>query len=340
MNKQIDLKNRDGLCLALGGGAARGFAHLGIIKVLEEHNIPIAGICGTSMGAWIGACYALHPNADAIIRDFKAYVNSSSFVKARFSFMRKARTDTQVQKATLRERLNQGMLLGRSYSTGSIISFEDFRFEISSLLPNKTFKNTVIPFFAVAVDLTNTREVVFNSGFLRSAVLASSAIPGAFPVTRQGNTVYVDGGWMNNIPVNPLLVFGARHVLAIDVTDNQPPDINPRRGYAIYSQANKALSIRLSEVQCERASLIWHPPVKGIHWSDFTEIDKAVEAGVNHARSHIHEIKDILNKRPPKLTRWQNFLLRLAKIPQEPKRPIPKSFDVRTIWDVGPAEMD
>lgn len=332
-----------GLFLALGGGAARGLAHLGVLKVLEEEKIPIAGICGTSMGAIIGACYALHPEIDEVIKDFRNHVNDSHFVHVRFAYLRKTKKDAANKgRGVFRKRLSEGLMLGRSYITGAVISYEEYRNEIGSLVPDRSFRNTQIPFFATGLDLTNQREIVFEEGNLRSAVMASSAIPGVFPAVSSGGVVYVDGGWMNRIPVNPLLVFGAQNILAVDVSDDPPTDANPKRGYSMMNEATRAAMIRLAQIQCERASEIWQPPIQGMHWADFSAIDQAIETGETYARERIDKIKALLDnyKQPKPLNFWQRTLLRMARVPEPKRDEHPCNFELRPIWDIRPAEKD
>ena len=328
--------DKEGLYLALGGGAARGFAHLGILQVLEERGIPVAGICGTSMGALIGAAYALHPRVDQIMKYFLEYIQSEHFDKVRYAFMRQASRAADDQKMTLRQRLAKGYLLGRSYVTGSVVRFQDYEFEIHSLIPNKTFADASMPLFITAVDLTATKEVLFDRGFLRSAVMASSAIPGVFPPVRSGGTVYVDGGWMNRIPVNPLLAFGAEKVLAVDVSDNPLPDINPKRGFSILNEANRAAQIRLHELQCERASLIWYPPVEGINWADFSQLEQIVEIGREYARQRIDQIQRLMDQKVT-MPWWERQLRRMLPHREE-GHAIIASFELRSIWDVTAAD--
>jgi len=327
-----------GLYLAWGGGAARGFAHLGIIQVLEERGIPIAGICGTSMGALVGAAYALLPKVDQVMLYFVDYIRSEHFDRVRYAFMRQASKADNEGKLTLRQKLAKGYLLGRSYVTGAVITFEDFQTEIQSLIPNKTFADARMPLFITAVDLTATREVLFDRGFLRSAVMASSAIPGVFPPVRSGSTVYVDGGWMNRIPVNPLLAFGAEKVLAVDVSDNPPPDIHPRRGFSILTEANRATQIRLHELQSERASLLWSPPVEGINWADFAQLEQVVQIGRDYAERHFDQVQALVDQKVV-MPWWERVLRRM--LPERPERPgVTASFDVRAIWDVEPADNE
>lgn len=320
-----------GIYLALGGGAARGFAHLGALIALERAKIPIAGICGTSMGSLVGACYSLLPKAETVAADFVHYIKSAHFNQVRYAFMKSVQRQ-EGRRNSIRERLRQGLLVGKSFATGGVISFDDFRSEISSLVPDKTFSDTVLPFFSTAVDLTEIREVVINGGYLRSAVMASSAVPGAFPPVQSGGSIYVDGGWMNRVPVNPLLAFGARRVLALDVSDADPPtDINTKRGYAVLNLANKATRERLHEIQVERADLVWRLPVQDIHWADFVSIERAIELGMQYAEEHMHEIYPLID--PPKPPPWWR---RLAKrIAGEESTEPRYSFIVRSMWDVS-----
>ncbi len=328
--------DKDGLYLALGGGAARGLAHLGILKVLEEHMIPIAGICGTSMGAMVGASYALGPDAEHVIHDFIEYIRSTHYTRARYAFMRAAqKRQKETRKNNFIQLLEHGILLGRSMTTGSILSFENFCAEVNAFVPNRTFKDTKIPFFAIAVDLLERKEIVFDRGLLRSAVLASSAIPGAFPPVRCGSTIYVDGGWMNKVPVNPLFTFGAEKVIAVDVFHKPLGEFNPKRGFSLISQANCGTEARLLEVQMEQASIVWRPPVSELHWAEFTQVEKAVEIGINYAEARIDEVKRLLDE--PRKPKWWVPLLKKL-LPEEPTTPVRFPFEVRGIWDVTSAE--
>lgn len=334
MNQLPRLNPDAGIYLALGGGAARGFAHLGALIALERAKIPIAGICGTSMGALVGACYALMPKAETVAHDFVTYIKSSHFDTVRYAFMNHAKRNSV--KPALFERLRLGYLLGKSMTTGSIISYEDYCAEIHALLPHRRFGETELPFFATAVDLTEMTEVVFNDGYLRSAVLASAAIPGAFPAVQSGDAIYVDGGWVNRVPVSPLRCFGARLVLALDVSDSaMPADIDGHRGLAIYDLANCAARERLYQLQLEGARVVWRLPVQDVDWADFTGIERIVELGMQYAEEHMHELYPLLEP-PPKLAWWKRAARRLGDV-QEPPLPEP-GFDLRSIGDVFRAE--
>lgn len=333
------LEQREGIHLALGGGAARGFAHLGILKAFQEHDVPIAGICGTSMGAVVGACFALNLNADQVIRDFSAHLKSDKFNNARFKVIQAAEKSNE-GRTSFAAKMRHSFLVGRSLTTGSILPFEEFRSEISAVIPDRTFKQTQIPFYAMACDLLQAREAVFHEGYLRSAIMASAAIPGVFPGVLARNRIYIDGGWINKIPVRPLLNMGARHVLAVDVSDDYTTNFNPKRGFSMISQANKAAQLRLLELQTEPAALYWRPPVGEIHWSAFTQIERAVEIGYEYAVAHMDRVKEVLAP-PPAPKWWQKISRRLIAEPEKkPTREIAPGFDLRGIWDIREADDD
>jgi NTE family protein len=332
------LRDREGIHLALGGGAARGLAHIGVLKVLQAHHIPIASICGTSVGALVGASFALFPSSDYVEKLFRDFVRGETFNRARYAFIRQAtqKSGEQERKLSLKQFFKHGLLLGKTVAFGSMIPYEEFVADVAELLPDKRIEETKVPFFAVSVDLAARTEVVFNRGLIRSAVLASSAIPGIFPSIRAIDRIYVDGGWMNKVPVTPLKALGAEHVLAIDVADVPPPEINPRRGVSVMMRAYSAACYRLQQIQMEEASLVWRPPVQDLHWSEFTRTDDAIAIGAAYAEEHIAEVRQILSQSRKK-GRWRRWLSRLSKSPNlEPRFGVP--FELREIGEVESAE--
>lgn len=338
MLNKVQKLSEPGIYLALGGGAARGLVHLGVLLALEEHQIPIAGICGTSMGSLIGANYALNPNAEQLCHDIRDYIQSNHYQRAKYAFMRAVRKNEKNGKTSFLKKVSQGFLVGRSITMGSVITFEEYRSEIYGLVPEKTFSNTKIPFYCMAVDLTNNQEVLFDRGLLRSAIMASCAIPAAFPPVKSGDILYVDGGWMNKVPVRPLATMGAKNILAVDVYHKEESEIKVNRGYTLMNLANNATEQRLLELQMEPASLIWRPVVTDLHWAEFTQVEKAIDIGYNYAVERIDGLKELLNREAPKESRMERFLRRVIKKPEPVSETCHFPFDVRGIWDVTSAE--
>jgi len=334
----LPLANRPGIHIALGGGSARGLAHLGILKGLQDHQIPIASIAGTSMGALVGASFALLANADLVIQHFQEHVQSEQFNKARYAFLKEVtRRNREDRGFNFGLGLKRGFLISRTYTKGSIISFEEYVREVNALIPDKTFKGTKLPFYVTSVDLLQSKEVVFNEGYLRSAVMASAAIPGLFPAVCQGEIIYIDGGWMNKIPVSPLQNLGAKKILAIQVSDTEAPQLNPRRGTHLMRMADIASQKRLEELQIQDANLLWDPNLNDLDLMDFDQVDRAVEVGYEFAVKHIDQAKALCEPdKPPTIRERLCNMLCPCPVPKIAQGP---GFEWRGIWEVGPMEI-
>lgn len=174
--------------LALGSGSARGLAHIGVIKVLEENHIPISMIAGTSMGALIGALYASGLTGTE---------------------MEEIACNTN-QKTTARLFMPTPSL--RGLIDGNRIS--DF---LISLMGTRSFSSLSIPFAAVAADIERAEEVVITEGLLIKAIRASISIPGIFTPAMLKGRALVDGGLMNPVPVDVVKDLGADYIIAVDV---------------------------------------------------------------------------------------------------------------------------
>lgn len=327
-----------GLHLALGGGAARGLAHVGVLKALQTHQVPIASICGTSIGALIGAVFALNPDAQFVERYVRDFLQSDAFHRARFSFIKAAHEARKKEGLfSFRYLFHHGVLLRRTMAHGSMIPFDEFQDQVAQLVPDKKFADTKIPFFVLSVDLSHRKEVVFDSGALRSAVMASSAIPGVFPSIRSNGTVYVDGGWMNKVPVRPLLAMGGKCVLGIDVADDPPPEIHPRRGLSLVFQAYAASSYRLQQLQNDPRALMWRPQIRDRHWSDFTQMETAVSIGEECATARIAEVWDMLENAAKRPTLRRRFVRWICSRGANQQQCIP--FELREIHGIDAVDF-
>jgi NTE family protein len=341
------LEDRDGIFLALGGGGARGLAHLGMLRVLERHQIPIAGIAGTSMGALVGACFSLTPKVDSIIADFLEHIGSDVFNRERYQFFRKALVENSEESlvADVMGRVfRRTLLYGQAITKHSLIPYKAYCDEVFSLLPDRDFRQVKMPFFAIACDLNSVREVVFYKGMLRSAVMASAAIPGVFPAIRSRGCFYVDGCWVNKTPITPLKALGARKVLGINVSDQPMPEMNQKRGLSVLRAANAAAIVRLQELQVRQADLMWEPNLKALNLMDFPEVEKAVEMGEKFGEKHIDSVKRLVDE--PLKSRWQIWkdqgkqrLLHWLQ-PQQGIPALQPTFEWRGIWDIDDSEIE
>ncbi len=198
--------------LALGGGGARGLAHIGVLKVLDRAGIPINVLAGTSMGGIVGALYAAGIAPDVIETSILSAVGSITDLLAL--------VDVRISQS--------GLLKGHRV----------YDLVASKLGPQRTFASLRRPFAVVAVDTVTGREVVLDEGWVADAVRATMSVPGIFAPVEMGPYRLVDGGLLNNVPVDVVRRLGAGFVIAVDVLPNfganqpgQPPvvrQLSPR----------------------------------------------------------------------------------------------------------------
>ena len=205
--------------LALGGGGARGLAHIGVLKVLERENIPIDLITGTSMGAIIGGEYALKKDISAIEKIAEKYSKISEF-NIDFSFSEKERKDKPFFLKKMSDFLKKGYILNLELRRKYIDEGEGIKKIIKDLVGDKAFTDTKIPFAAVAADLVKGEKVILNQGKLFDALLASSSIPGMFPPVILDKKILVDGGIVDVVPIQAAQSLGANFVIGVNVGQN------------------------------------------------------------------------------------------------------------------------
>jgi NTE family protein len=285
MNKQLGL--------ALGGGGARGLAHLGVLIALEEANVPIAAISGTSMGAAMGAAKAIGADLRKIGILLRC-LNLNDILQVTDSMLR------ELQK-----------IIGRSvveYVRGSAWREEGARphdvarlFQLFSLLTaRKSFDETEIPLAVVATDLETGERVILREGSLAEAVTASTAVPGVFsPVARDGRLL-IDGGVVEKLPIDIVLQMGASAVLAVDTGAPLSREIATCLDALLQTQ--RATSYHLTHAQIERSEarldgrlLVLRPDVGWIRMFGFEHAEEAIEAGAAEIRAHLDEIRALLD---------------------------------------------
>lgn len=283
--------------LALGGGAARGLAHLGIIKVLKEEDIKIDVVVGTSMGAIIGALYVTHNSMSDIMEKVKTFLTGPLFHKIRLDFFKQQISD---QKGGflkgISAALKKGVVYTASMSRQSYVRNDLYMDVMSSVLPDVQIQDMRVPFAAVATDLVSGEEVVLKSGPLRPAIAASSAIPGLMPPITIDGKMLVDGGWIDQVPVRPTYKMGADFVMAVDVGEelDRVPDLE--RSLDIVTRANFVARKRLMRLLSEEADLLIRPDMKEIHWADFSQLENAIQKGEQAARGKIEALKELIGR--------------------------------------------
>lgn len=277
--------------LALGAGGARGLAHVGVLKTLEDARFPINIITGSSAGALVGAMYAQSGSVDKVeskIRDLLAA-----------NFLKRHRLDLFVppqdrEQEKILERVGyfvrQQFVLARSFTRMSFFNSEIVDEILSFLLEDTDIKNTKIPFGAVAVDYLSGEKILITQGSVRKAVAASSSIPGIFPSVSLDDKLLIDGGIISQVPVIEAREMGANFVIGVSVSPSIKEDLNIRNGLELMFRANEITRYYLNQKNLRKADIVIHPDLGGIHWAEFKDIDKLINIGREAAERLLPEI--------------------------------------------------
>ena len=267
--------------LALGGGSARGFAHIGVLQWLDEHRIPVDVVGGTSMGGLIGGAFAtgMSPTEIRALVDSLdwALVLSPDTPFAYKTFRRKE--DTRAFPSQLRFGLKGGFRLPSGLSSGEQVDllFDRIAAPYGGSVP---FNDLPTPFRCVAADLRTARPVVFDGGWLAQALRATMAIPGVFSPVRIGDQVLVDGGVLNNVPADVVKDTGlADVVIAVDVG----ADLSYKKtSDTIFSVLGETLDVMMRSGTVRAlasADLVLIPDLKELAATDFGKSDDFVKQG-------------------------------------------------------------
>lgn len=274
------------LVLALGGGGARAFAHIGVYKILKENGFKISGVAGTSMGALIGALIADGKEPEEIYNLFKKYIEEKdpliSGIPRLIKY--KAKTPFDIFKRNIKQRLilNLGVNIIGLFSSQKIIQF------LKKFLEDKKIEDLKIPFCCTATDLLSGEIYRFFKGDLRTAVLSSLTLPGFFKPFPYEGKILVDGGVIEEIPVESAKILG-EPVLAIDVS-HELPEMTGKENmidliYRLFYITLKALRKKT----IENLKYYICVDIKDCQWYEFENFDFLVKAGELSAIKFLNE---------------------------------------------------
>lgn len=256
--------------LALGGGAALGFAHIGVLKVLEENGIKIDCIAGTSMGSVIGGLYASGMSADKMVET----LNSFDIKK--------------ITKLNVFSVLKDGI-----FSTDKMPAYFEQIANVSLV------EKTKIPFRCVSVDLYTGKPYIFKKGNFGEAIMASTAIPGLFKPVKKDGMMLVDGGVVNNIPFDVVKDMGADFVIAVDVL---PKYVKKQKINSVVKIIICSFELMQNKHELERQKksdiLDYTISISSTNdeqdWSKKAMLE-AYQLGVDVASKYVHKIKRLIN---------------------------------------------
>jgi NTE family protein len=234
--------------LALGGGAARGFAHVGVIQVLEEAGIKPALVVGTSAGSLVAALYA-SGRTGAQLQAVAIDMDESAFADWTLPIF------------------NRGLLRGEALAR-----------YVNAQVGNRLLENMAVPLGIVATDLQSGQGVLFRRGDTGTAVRASSAVPAVFLPVRISGHEYVDGGLVSPVPVRYAREMGAEVIVAVDISS--APEGNPSGDpLQILLQTFAIMGKSINSWELKEAEVVVRPALSGVGSGDFTAKRRAIEAG-------------------------------------------------------------
>ena len=284
--------------LALGGGGARGLAHIGVLKALDQAAIPVDVLVGTSIGALVGGAYASGLNPSELEEKFLNFLNSKIFKRSAIRAIEAA----QSKRETGFIRKLQCFIQNRYHMVQAlfkpgILSSEEFRPVIDFFIPDILVEETRPPFRAVATDLVSGEPFVFSRGSLRQAITASCAVPGTIAPLKEGRMLLSDGGIISLVPCSVARREGSDIVIAVTVTHDIWTEASIKSVVDLYFRASDIMSDRLKKYEIMEADVVIHPHVGDLHWADFSLARDLIHEGERAAREKLQDIA--LARRPP-----------------------------------------
>ena len=256
------------IALALGGGAARGFAHIGVIKVLEANGIYPEIVAGTSAGSLVGALYA-------------AGNNGSALQKLAMEMDEAAISDWSVPFFS---------------NSSGVLKGEGLQQFVNRAVHQQPIEKLKLQFGAVATDLKSGQPILFRRGNTGAAVRASSAVPGVFQPVRINHIDYVDGGLVSPVPVSFARKMGADFVIAVNISAQ--PDAQPASStFEILLQTFAIMGQSLNQYELKQADVVIRPELATMKGNDFNGRGTAIIAGEKAALAVLNELRQKLKAR-------------------------------------------
>ena len=259
------LRTRPRIAWALGGGWVRGFAHLGVLKVLQEEGIPVDALAGTSMGAVMAALFAAETDLKYLAA-LATRISWEDFIDLRFP--------------------RYGLVEGKRLLP-----------LIQLLTKRKKLEELALPVRIIATDLFTGEEVVFSHGPLDLAVRASISIPGVFTPVPHGARLLVDGGLVAGVPVMAAAAMGMDLVFAVYVPGDLVPD-PPRSVFDILYRSSEIMMHHLDGVQLQQADFILTPEVGDVGTLQFSRVEECIAKGEAAARKALPTLHRIIAEFP------------------------------------------
>lgn len=243
--------------LALGGGAVLGAAHVGVLRAIDEFDIKIKYISGTSIGAFVAAFFAFGKNW----KEIKQIATELKWID----------------------------ITGISLSRYGLLSNEKLGKLILEHIGDKNIQDSDIPLAMIATDVTSGEKIILDKGPVADAVMASTCIPGIFKPIEKNGRMLVDGGIVENVPINTIKGMGAEYVIGIDLNAKHKYD-KPDNILDVIINSFHFLMKKSVKLQKEDADLLIEPDLAAFNRSDMSQVDKLMEKGYEDSKKALKNI--------------------------------------------------
>jgi NTE family protein len=294
------MRRRPKLGLALGAGGARGLAHIGVLKALQQEGIPIDFIAGSSIGALMGAAYAANPDAPALAKQVSEVLDPRSKKEIWLKLLERSYWEDNFKPDVLHRIVRivqKEFFLSLALFKSAVLSEQDLRMTVEAFVPDIAIEDTRIPYCAIATDLLSGRPVVLKQGSLVRAVMASCAVPGFMPSIDWHGKLLVDGGLVHMIPVTAVRNICGGKVVGVDVGSILKRNHPVEDGIDAIHRATEIMDFYLGAADRLNADVIIEPVVGDFGWTDFLAFEKLIHQGELAVELKINAIKNMLKPR-------------------------------------------
>ncbi len=303
MNNKIEIESG----LALGSGGARGLVHIGVLKVLSR-EVQFQHIAGSSMGAVIGAMYAATEDPEWIHERFQKFFESEEYEAIGLNRFKTSEEEQPSFWGDISQYVKEKLVINVAIERMGILKVSRLRDAVEFMLPVSSFDDLQIPFSCIAVDLNTGEDILYNSGNLIDAVVASAAIPGYLQPVENNGQLLVDGGVSRPVPVGILKDLGINFIIAVEASIANFKSIKNPNLLKILGRAEQISSKRLGTIKATEADVVIKPDTMNLYWSDFDHLDALVEKGVKAATEVVKKNHSLFRKK-------QNNRSKLKKVP-------------------------
>jgi NTE family protein len=281
----------------LGGGGARGLAHIGLLEVLDEHHLRPDMVVGTSIGAIVGAMYAQAGDGSGLRTRMMEFLHGEFFTSMELqAFYRKRHSELFPFIEEWMREIRMRLQMTRVLTQRGIIPREILTTGLGMLIDDREIEDFPIPFACVAMDALAGEVRILRKGSAVHAVAASSSIPGIIEAENGTDCYLIDGAVTAATPVREAAALGARTTIAVDVSPDIEWERLPEAAYEVMIRAGDIAAAYCNREQLSDADLVLRPAVGHLHWAQFDDAESIIEAGRSEALRQLPRLRKYLVK--------------------------------------------